>query len=70
MSHETLPEGSWQDKGLPDYIRPHMKILFVGINPGKRSAEVGHHYAGYSNRFWKLLYDSGYIGGHKDNPTL
>jgi len=58
MSHETLPEGSWQDKGLPDYIRPHMKILFVGINPGKRSAEVGHHYAGYSNRFWKLLYDS------------
>jgi TDG/mug DNA glycosylase family protein len=35
-----------------------MKILFVGINPGKRSAEVGHHFAGYSNRFWKLLYES------------
>jgi TDG/mug DNA glycosylase family protein len=30
----------------------------VGINPGIRSAETGHHFAGYSNRFWKLLYES------------
>ena len=35
-----------------------MQILFVGINPGVRSATIGHHFAGYSNRFWKLLYDS------------
>lgn len=33
-------------------------MLFVGINPGIRSAEIGHHFAGYSNRFWKLLYDA------------
>ena len=33
-------------------------MLFVGINPGIRSAETGHHFAGYSNRFWKLLFDS------------
>jgi double-stranded uracil-DNA glycosylase len=33
-------------------------VLFVGINPGVRSAQTGHHFAGYSNRFWKLLYDS------------
>ena len=58
MSSKKLPQGSWKYKGLPDYIQPHMKILFVGINPGKRSAEVGHHFAGYSNRFWKLLYES------------
>jgi TDG/mug DNA glycosylase family protein len=32
--------------------------LFVGINPGVRSAAIGRHFAGYSNRFWKLLYDS------------
>jgi TDG/mug DNA glycosylase family protein len=32
--------------------------LFVGINPGLRSAQVGHHFAGYSNRFWKLLYEA------------
>ncbi len=33
-------------------------MLFVGINPGVRSALTGHHFAGYSNRFWKLLYDA------------
>jgi TDG/mug DNA glycosylase family protein len=33
--------------------------LFVGINPGVRSAVIGHHFAGYSNRFWKLLFDAG-----------
>jgi TDG/mug DNA glycosylase family protein len=32
--------------------------LFVGINPGVRSAITGHHFAGYSNRFWKLLCES------------
>jgi len=43
---------------LPDHIQPGVQILFIGINPGLRSAEVRHHYAGYSNRFWKLLYES------------
>jgi TDG/mug DNA glycosylase family protein len=33
-------------------------VLFVGINPGVRSSLTGHHFAGYSNRFWKLLYDA------------
>jgi TDG/mug DNA glycosylase family protein len=36
-------------------------VLFVGINPGLRSAETGHHFAGYSNRFWKLLHESGLV---------
>ena len=35
-----------------------MRVMFVGINPGVRSALTGHHFAGFSNRFWKLLYDS------------
>jgi double-stranded uracil-DNA glycosylase len=43
---------------LRDRIRPPVRVLFVGINPGIRSAEIGHHFAGYSNRFWKLLYES------------
>ena len=33
-------------------------MLFVGINPGVRSALTGHHFAGFSNRFWKLLFES------------
>jgi TDG/mug DNA glycosylase family protein len=43
---------------LRDRIRPGVRVLFVGINPGVRSAQTGHHFAGFSNRFWKLLYDA------------
>jgi double-stranded uracil-DNA glycosylase len=43
---------------LRDRIKPGVRILFVGINPGIRSAETGHHFAGFSNRFWKLLFES------------
>jgi double-stranded uracil-DNA glycosylase len=43
---------------LRDRIRPGVEVLFVGINPGIRSALTGHHFAGFSNRFWKLLYES------------
>jgi TDG/mug DNA glycosylase family protein len=43
---------------LRDRIKPGVRVLFVGINPGVRSDAIGHHFAGYSNRFWKLLYES------------
>ena len=43
---------------LRDRIRPDVRVLFVGINPGVRSSLTGHHFAGFSNRFWKLLYES------------
>ena len=46
---------------LRDRVRPPLNVLFVGINPGIRSAAIGHHFAGYSNRFWKLLYESGLV---------
>jgi len=43
---------------LRDRLKPGVRILFVGINPGQRSEAIGHHFAGYSNRFWPLLYES------------
>ena len=46
---------------LKDRIRPGVRVLFVGINPGVRSAQTGHHFAGFSNRFWKLLFESGLV---------
>ena len=46
---------------LPDRLAPELRILFVGINPGLRSAALGHHYAGPSNRFWKLLYEANLV---------
>jgi TDG/mug DNA glycosylase family protein len=48
-------------------------VLFVGINPGVRSALTGHHFAGSSNRFWRLLWESGLVPepiGHQDDVRL
>jgi TDG/mug DNA glycosylase family protein len=45
-------------RALPDYLRYDLDVLMVGINPGLRSAELGHHFAGRGNRFWDLLVDS------------
>jgi TDG/mug DNA glycosylase family protein len=42
--------------GLPDYLRPELNVMLVGINPGLRSAQLGHHFAGRGNRFWNLLH--------------
>jgi TDG/mug DNA glycosylase family protein len=53
---------SWEHLRLQDRIRPGLRVLFVGINPGVRSAVTGHHFAGFSNRFWKLLFESGLVG--------
>jgi len=44
---------------LRDRIKQGVRVLFVGINPGIRSSQTGHHFAGPSNRFWKLLFESG-----------
>lgn len=46
---------------LPDHLGPGLHVLFVGINPGLRSARIGHHYAGRGNRFWKLMHESGLL---------
>lgn len=44
---------------LPDILAAGLRLLFVGFNPSPRSAELGHHYAGRGNEFWRLLAASG-----------
>ena len=44
---------------LPDYLRPGLKVVFVGFNPGERSARIGHYYAGRGNQFWNFLFEAG-----------
>src|SRR5512146_2680891 len=41
---------------LQDIVAPELRALFVGINPGLRSAALGHNFAGRGNPFWRLLY--------------
>jgi double-stranded uracil-DNA glycosylase len=57
----TISKFQWSKLRLQDRIQPGLRVLFVGINPGVRSAVTGHHFAGYSNRFWKVLSESGLV---------
>src|SRR5438067_5128682 len=41
---------------LRDIVAPNLRALFVGINPGLRSAALGHNFAGPGNPFWRLLF--------------
>jgi double-stranded uracil-DNA glycosylase len=68
-----LSQGALSRRRLIDHIRPGIRILFVGINPGLRSVATGHHFAGYSNRFWKLLFESELVSEpltHQDDQRL
>jgi TDG/mug DNA glycosylase family protein len=60
-TRSRIIKSDWSELRLKDHIRPGLLVLFVGINPGVRSAITGHHFAGYSNRFWKLLSESGLV---------
>jgi len=37
---------------LPDYLRPRLRLVFVGINPSVYSVERGRYFARTTNRFW------------------
>ena len=52
---------NWEDLRLTDRIEPGVRVLLIGINPGVMSATTGHHFAGPTNRFWRLLYESGVV---------
>ena len=55
---------------LRDIGGPGLTVLFVGINPSLRSAEVGHNFARPGNRFWPTLYVAGFtprlLAPHED----
>jgi double-stranded uracil-DNA glycosylase len=55
----TLEGGAMSSLSLTDKLPNKLHTLFVGINPGIRSAKIGHYYAGHSNAFWKLIHASG-----------
>jgi len=55
--------GGEHDSGggaLGPIVTPGLHVLFVGINPSLRSAEVGHHFARPGNRFWPELHAAGF----------
>jgi TDG/mug DNA glycosylase family protein len=51
----TGPVGS-----VPDLVKPALRVLFCGINPGRMSGALGQHFARPGNRFWKVLHLAGF----------
>jgi double-stranded uracil-DNA glycosylase len=43
---------------VPDVLAPGLRVVFCGINPGRRSAAAGTHFANPRNDFWRLLHDA------------
>jgi TDG/mug DNA glycosylase family protein len=37
---------------LPDYLKPGLRLVFVGINPAIYAVQHGHYFARPTNRFW------------------
>jgi TDG/mug DNA glycosylase family protein len=44
---------------VPDVLAQGLRAVFCGINPGRRSAAAGQHFANPRNDFWRLLHDAG-----------
>ena len=58
---------------LPDLLRPGLDLVFVGINPGERSAQLGHYYGHRGNAFWRALSESSLVAsevGSGDDRSL
>ena len=58
---------------LPDLLRPGLRVVFVGINPGERSARRGHYYGHPGNAFWRVLSASPLVArpvAPEDDATL
>ncbi|MCE7927789.1 MAG: mismatch-specific DNA-glycosylase [Dehalococcoidia bacterium] len=58
MTSMPVPES------LPHYLRPGLRLVFVGYNPAIFSAQAGHYYARPGNVFWRQLNASGLV--HRD----
>ena len=46
-------------KTLPDYLRPGLSIVSIGLNPSLPSVRDGFYFANPRNRFWRALNASG-----------
>lgn len=48
---------------LPDYLRPGLDIVSIGLNPSLPSVRDGFYFANPRNRFWRALNASGLVTG-------
>jgi TDG/mug DNA glycosylase family protein len=53
---ETGAEPDTTPSDVPDVLASDLRIVFVGINPGRVSAAARAHFANPRNDFWRLLH--------------
>ncbi|MGB5472642.1 MAG: mismatch-specific DNA-glycosylase [Gammaproteobacteria bacterium] len=46
---------------LPDYLKPGLDIVAIGLNPSLPSVHAGFYFANPRNRFWRALNASGLL---------
>ncbi len=57
VSHSAdTSAGDATPSDVPDVLAPGLRVVFVGINPGRVSAAAHAHFANPRNDFWRLLY--------------
>jgi len=54
-----MAERSTTPSDVPDVLGPGLRVVFVGINPGRVSAAARAHFANPRNDFWRLLHAGG-----------
>jgi TDG/mug DNA glycosylase family protein len=54
-----MAAGDTTPSDVPDVLAPGLRIVFVGINPGRVSAAARAHFANPRNDFWRLLHAAG-----------
>ena len=58
---------------LPDYLRPGLDIVLIGLNPSAYSVRAGHYFANPRNRFWPAVSAANLAGrpvGPEDDAAL
>lgn len=50
-------------KSLPDYLKPGLRLVSIGLNPSVASAAAGVYFVNPRNRFWRALRSSGLADG-------
>jgi len=64
---EVDAEAETTPSDVPDVLAPDLRIVFVGINPGRVSAAARAHFANPRNDFWRLLH-AAHLTSHLYEP--
>ena len=60
MPSRDMAESDVTPSDVPDVLAPGLRVVFVGINPGRVSAAARAHFANPRNDFWRLLQAAGF----------